>query len=1039
MDERKLHGLFIGIDNYTSPDIRPLNFAKRDARVLHALFLDNFEGKASLLLDAEATKARLLTEMGQLAKQSSDDDIVVISFSGHGTASHELATSDTDRDDPTSTAVHLEAFVEQLNDIRASILLVILDCCFAGGAVAKVLQRPASDGVARSLTKPVAQLLKQVSGRGRVVLAAATKDQEAYERPPLRHGLLTYHVLAGLLGDPEVVVNGDRVPLLRLADVVSRRVSSDRSRPFQLQNAVVASHVDGGELPVLTPGAGFERAGGGPAIPPATHAFPSLAPFGVPDSAIALWQDEFTRLNSLQVAAVNDGGLLTDVNVLVSAPTSSGKTLVGELAALRAYAQGRRTVILLPTRALVNEQYERLVQRYAVGGAKVIRATGELRDHLPALFSGKYDLAVLTYEKYIGLLFVQPRLLRHAGMLVVDEIQSLFVSGRGPLLEILFTWLKMRRSHEDTPQIVGLSAVLGGAQALATWLGARPVTSVERAVPLYEGVIDATGRFRYVDHQGVEGFEQLFSPTDLTPAAEDEAEDDVEVIRVVQALVGRGHRVLVFRNTRALARTLALKLATTLGLPPVDGACAALDERESSRSVDALRACLVGGTAFHTSDLDDEERRLVEQTFRARDDGLHVVVATTTLAQGVNLPADSVVITELLHPGGERYKVSEYRNMAGRAGRTGLAGHGRSVIVTHGSLEVDRLWQMYVTAEPEAHASTLLSPDVDARSVVLAAFAGPGGGHGPTTVADVERFLSFTLAAYQRRMSGQPDAFPAGFIPNAIDRLLAAGLLKAVGAGHALTGLGEIAVKSGLSVDSVTQLAEVLAAVAPDAMNQMTLIGTAQLVKELDDTRFVRMNTHSTKANTHLVQCLTQQKIADPVLKQLMDAQDRSGSGAGRARRALASQLWAYGMSTSAIERSITHPLRGSVSMPVRQAARRTTDVIQTVIDVLREVSPENEPLDLAERLPVALELGIRTAFVPVAVHLPISPDRRWFSRLFDSEVRTASAIAQAEEEVLLACVGGDAENAAILRTAAVAAQTEEEQMSAAHLPAPVD
>ncbi|MEU3599596.1 DEAD/DEAH box helicase [Streptomyces sp. NPDC006798] len=1035
MDERKLHGLFIGIDNYASPDIRTLHFAQRDATVLHALFLDNFKGNLSLLLGAKATKAGLLTEMRQLARESTDDDIVVVSFSGHGTKRHELAMYDSV--DEAGTGVRLEDFVELLGGTRAAIMLVVLDCCFAGGAVAKVLQHPASDGVARGLTEPVADLVRQISGRGRVVLTAATKDQEAYERPDLRHGLLTHYVLNGLLGDPEVVVDGDRVPLLRLADFVSRRVKADESRPYRQQNPVVAGQVDNGELPVLTPGGNYAAAGGGPAPDPATHAFASLAPFGVPEGAIALWQSDFAALNSLQVAAVNDGGLLVDTNVLVSAPTSSGKSLIGELAALRAYGRAQRAVILLPTRALVNEQYDRLRRRYEGGGVRVIRATGELRDHLPALFSGDYDLAVLTYEKYIGLLFVRPQLLQHAGVLVVDEIQSLFLNERGPLLEILFTWLKMRRGHDGTPQIVGLSAVLGNVRALADWLGARPVTSAERAVPLYEGVIDPTGRFRYIDQRGVESSEQLFSRTD--PVSDDET-DDVAIVRVVQALIERGHRVLVFRKTRRLARSLAVKLTAVLGLPSVDEAYAALGERESMRSVDALRSCLAGGTAFHTSDLDDEERKLVEHAFREQDGELRVVVATTTLAQGVNLPADSVVIAELQHPGGHPYEVAEYRNMAGRAGRTGLAEHGRAVILTRGPMDSDRLWQKYVTAKPEARPSTLLSADVDARSVVLAAFAGPTGGRGPATVADVQHFLSFTLASHQRRMAGRPDPFPAEFIASTITRLLAAGLLRASGAGHVLTGLGEIAVKSGLSVDSVGLLAEVLAAVPAGTMNQMTLIGAAQLVKELDDTRFAQPSNNPVRAGAHLTRCLVEQKIADCVLKNLMDVQERSRAGAARARRAIASQLWTYGWPTSRIEQSITHLLRERAAMPVRQAARRTSDVIETVIDVLREVAPDNEPVHLTESLPAALELGIRVGLVPVARQLPTAPDRSWFFHLFDQGMRSAADIAQADEAVLVGCAEGDSEMATHLRTAAVAALAEEERMSGAPgLPPPTD
>ena len=64
-------------------------------------------------------------------------------------------------------------------------------------------------------------------------------------------------------------------------------------------------------------------------------------------------------LNQLQQDAVNEAGLLEGRNVLVMAPTSSGKTMIGELAALRATQNGGRSVFLLPTKALVNEQQDK--------------------------------------------------------------------------------------------------------------------------------------------------------------------------------------------------------------------------------------------------------------------------------------------------------------------------------------------------------------------------------------------------------------------------------------------------------------------------------------------------------------------------------------------------------------------------------------------------------------------------------------------------------------------------------------------------------
>lgn len=101
------------------------------------------------------------------------------------------------------------------------------------------------------------------------------------------------------------------------------------------------------------------------------------------------------------------------------------------------------------------------------------------------------------------------------------------------------------------------------------------------------------------------------------------------------------------------------------------------DQTSASRS---LRETLHGGVAFHISDLNPEERRVIEDEFRKKDSSIRVIVATTTLAMGVNTPAESVIIVGLNHPGNVPYSVAEYKNMIGRAGRLGYSNTGTSYL-----------------------------------------------------------------------------------------------------------------------------------------------------------------------------------------------------------------------------------------------------------------------------------------------------------------------------------------------------------------------
>ncbi|RYG43032.1 hypothetical protein EON68_01025, partial [archaeon] len=98
-------------------------------------------------------------------------------------------------------------------------------------------------------------------------------------------------------------------------------------------------------------------------------------------------------------------------------------------------------------------------------------------------------------------------------------------------------------------------------------------------------------------------------------------------------------------------------------------------QRPSTRSAHPLCAPLCAGLTV-------EEREIVEQGFR--DSSLCVLVATTTLAAGVNLPARRVIFSDLIDYGGDSsHALSEahYRQMAGRAGRAGLDDVGEVIIM----------------------------------------------------------------------------------------------------------------------------------------------------------------------------------------------------------------------------------------------------------------------------------------------------------------------------------------------------------------------
>src|SRR3989344_1357295 len=404
---RQLHGVFIGIDRYASPTINWLSCAERDAIALHCLFADNLGGANSLLVGKNATRAKIEEECKKLAKCDTND-IVVFSFSGHGTSTHELVTYDADRANLPDTCIPLTELAEWLSKIPARQVICILDCCFSGGMGAKALQ---VDVVPRDMTS-VEELLKQLSGNGRIIFTASLADEKAWENQRLGHGLLTYHLLRALQGAEEVQKAG-KVSLYRLLEYVSEKVKDAADILGKPQHPLLLGKIEGEvTLPIFKPGVLYKAAFPDRVGKKVTADIGSLAAFGFPDELLKAWAGLIPSLNQLQIDAINEFGLLDGQHVVVSAPTSSGKTMAGELAALRGVVERKRALFLFPLKALVNDKLRHFEQAYGAFGLRTIKATGEsTSDDILPLMRSQYDVCLMTYEKFSALLLANPHLL----------------------------------------------------------------------------------------------------------------------------------------------------------------------------------------------------------------------------------------------------------------------------------------------------------------------------------------------------------------------------------------------------------------------------------------------------------------------------------------------------------------------------------------------------------------------------------------------------------------------------------------------------
>jgi replicative superfamily II helicase len=444
-----------------------------------------------------------------------------------------------------------------------------------------------------------------------------------------------------------------------------------------------------------------------------------LQKLGIPQSLIEAWEKRgVADLTEIQAASLSDDRFRSTRNLLVVAPTSSGKTFVGEVAAVLTALGMRRVIYLVPMKAIAEEKFRDFRQTYGEPqiGLDVVISSGDHSEYDPDILAGNFNLAVVVNEKFAQLLVQRSDLLAMCGLVVVDELQLIRDERRGPGLEMLLTKIIM---SPRGPRIVGLSATLRALNGLDTWLGAKVIESRSRPVPLHEGVCDLAGAATYYDEDGTTFSEQF-------PIAGPCAGNDELLVKLAQVLVAQ-KQTLVFvatkESTHAVAASVAGALPTNTVPREVADDMEVLDDTEFKAFMQ--REGIAHRVGYHNADLDPEERLLVERLFR--EGHLRVLVSTTTLAMGVNLPTDLVVIRDVERwDPAQRARVAlpnaEYKNAAGRAGRLGTRTEGRSLLLATSPFQAEQMVRGFIRGELEGMDSAI-PKERDIAFHVLSLFA----------------------------------------------------------------------------------------------------------------------------------------------------------------------------------------------------------------------------------------------------------------------------------------------------------------------------
>jgi len=408
--------------------------------------------------------------------------------------------------------------------------------------------------------------------------------------------------------------------------------------------------------------------------------------------------NKIQKLNPIQKEAI-EKGVLDGENLILATPTSSGKTLVAEIAGLNVTLNyGKKMIYLCPLVALAREKYEEFKEKYETNfKIKVALSIGNLDSYDP--FLEKYSWIIASNEKADSLIRHGAPWFEDVGLIVADEIHFLNDFERGPTLEILLTILKEKFPKT---QILALSATIANPEDLAIWLGAKVIKSNFRPVPLYFGIqrsgkIKMFGREDYILKEGLLPEEAILTNTLLLKkqiiyflSTRRSAE------ALAEKLTKRAYLFLSKKEQKEL-EDLSQKIKSALEVP--------------TRQCEKLAEVIKGGVAFYHSGLLFEQRKLIEEAYKK---GLiKAITSTTALGAGVNLPNFRSVVCNVKRyvPGlGSVFlPVLEVWQMFGRSGRVKFDKWGEGILIAKDKEEELELEEIYLKGEIEEISSKLNS------------------------------------------------------------------------------------------------------------------------------------------------------------------------------------------------------------------------------------------------------------------------------------------------------------------------------------------
>ncbi|KAI0136779.1 rRNA-processing arch domain-containing protein [Xylariales sp. AK1849] len=446
------------------------------------------------------------------------------------------------------------------------------------------------------------------------------------------------------------------------------------------------------------------------ALPPdLDYEYVPLSAHKPPEQPARTWNFQLDPFQRLSISSIE-----RDESVLVSAHTSAGKTVVAEYAIAQCLKKNTRVIYTSPIKALSNQKYREFNDAFGDVGLM----TGDVTINPTA------SCLVMTTEILRSMLYRGSEIMREVAWVVFDEIHYMRDKSRGVVWEETIILLP------DKVRYVFLSATIPNAFQFAEWIAkihrqaCHVVYTDFRPTPLQNYFFPAGGNgiFLVVDEKGVfreNNFNRTMQMIEEkksvdndenktrgkgkhrkpTKGGKDESNADIQ--KIVKMIMSKNFNpVIVFSFSKRECEMLALftskfgfndESEKAMVKKVFTSAIESLSEEDRELpQIQNILPLLEKGIGVHHSGLLPILKETIEILFQ---EGLiKVLFATETFSIGLNMPAKTVVFTQVTKFDGVSRRPltsSEYIQMSGRAGRRGLDERGIVIMMVDDKLEPD--------------------------------------------------------------------------------------------------------------------------------------------------------------------------------------------------------------------------------------------------------------------------------------------------------------------------------------------------------------